>query len=79
MIADLMIGFELATRASDGAVRLMEPDEILSRAPEATQRAANPWKLAMWNKIKAAHPDLSWCATCAIQANYRSRDLPLAA
>ena len=45
MIADLMIGFELATRASKGVVRLMEPAEILSRAPEATQRAANPWKL----------------------------------
>ena len=45
MIADLMIGFELAARASGGAVRLMEPGEILSRAPEATRRAANPWKL----------------------------------
>jgi hypothetical protein len=46
MIADLMIGFEIATRATTGAIRLMEPDEILSRAPETTRRAANPWKLS---------------------------------
>src|SRR5271170_6148158 len=45
MIADLMIAFEIATRATDGVVRLMEPDEILARAPETTRRAANPWKL----------------------------------
>jgi hypothetical protein len=44
MIADLMIGFELAARATLGAIRLMEPNEILSRAPETTRRAANPWK-----------------------------------
>ena len=45
MIADLMIGFELASQATNGAIRLMQPDEILSRAPETTRRAANPWKL----------------------------------
>ena len=45
MVADLMIAFEIATRATGGVIRLMEPDEILSRAPETTRRAANPWKL----------------------------------
>jgi hypothetical protein len=45
MVADLMIAFEIATRASGGVIRLMEPDEILARAPETTRRAANPWKL----------------------------------
>ena len=39
MIADLMIGFELATHATGGAIRLMEPDEILSRAPETDRKS----------------------------------------
>ena len=47
MIADLMIGFEIAARTTADRIRLMESDEILSRAPETTRRAANPWKLTV--------------------------------
>lgn len=43
MVAEVMIGFELAVRARDD-VALMEPHALLARAPEATQRASNPWK-----------------------------------
>ncbi len=43
LIADVMIAFELATR-DHPAIRLIDTHEILSRAPEATQRAYNPLK-----------------------------------
>lgn len=44
LIADVMIAFELAVRSRPD-VRLMEPAEILSRAPEATRHSASPWAL----------------------------------
>lgn len=43
LIADVMIGFELATRAHP-SIKLMTKSEILARAPEATRRASNPLK-----------------------------------
>ncbi|MEQ1653268.1 MAG: replication-relaxation family protein, partial [Hyphomicrobium sp.] len=43
LIAEVMIAFEVAvsTRAD---VVMMDPKDILARAPEATQRTTNPWK-----------------------------------
>lgn len=44
LIADVMVAFERALwRHPD--IRLMEPAEILSRAPEATRRSRSPWAI----------------------------------
>ncbi len=43
LIAEVMIAFEVAVRQRSD-VTVMEPKEILARAPEVTQRSANPWK-----------------------------------
>jgi hypothetical protein len=43
LVAEIMIAFETATRSRPD-VLLMEPADVLARAPEATQRADNPWK-----------------------------------
>jgi len=42
LVADAMVAYELATRARPDLL-LMEPNDILARAPEATRRARNPW------------------------------------
>lgn len=44
LIADLMVSAEIASRRA-GNVGLIEPWRILTAAPEATRRAANPWAL----------------------------------
>jgi Replication-relaxation len=43
LVAEVMIAFEVAVRARPDVV-LMEPGDVLANAPEATQRADNPWK-----------------------------------
>jgi hypothetical protein len=43
LVAEVMIAFELAARSRPDVV-LMEPADVLARAPDATRRAANPWK-----------------------------------
>jgi hypothetical protein len=43
LVAEVMIAFEMAARARPDII-LLEPHDILARAPEATQRADNPWK-----------------------------------
>jgi hypothetical protein len=44
MIADLMVALEVSVHHRPD-VRIIEPDEILSRAPDTTRSATNPWKL----------------------------------
>ena len=44
LIADVMVAVEIAVRARPD-VRLMEPAEILARAPEPTRRSKSPWRL----------------------------------
>lgn len=44
LIADLMVSAEIASRCA-GNVRLIDPRQILTAAPEATRRADNPWAL----------------------------------
>lgn len=44
LTADLAIPFEVAS-ALPGGIRLIDSKEILASAPEATQKAANPWAL----------------------------------
>lgn len=50
LIADVMIGLEVGCRAN-GRVRVIEPGEILARAPEATRRRRNP---IAWN-VRVLH------------------------
>lgn len=42
-VADIMVAFELACRRHEG-VSLIQPDEVLARAPEATRRLRLPFR-----------------------------------
>ena len=46
LVADVMVALELACRGS-GRVRLIDQDELLARAPEATKRRQRPFEWAV--------------------------------
>ena len=54
LVADVMVAFACAVRARDD-VLLIEPEQILENAPEATRRSAAPFKFS----ARTDHGDLS--------------------
>lgn len=46
LVADVMVALELACR-TNGRVRLLDPDELLARAPAGTRRRKNPCQWAV--------------------------------